>query len=430
MDTDYEGHQFDRLGMRVGSHIGAGLVGQRWSIGLIDYSETQQPFAKVVEIVDVITPIMESQCDHMTRLVGQTDSRGLAHVIATEWIGDQQFAAIFDLSPKAVSLKSVLAHLECRLTSEKNFWAFAAQLFRNITHFQRLGFAHGGIAPATIMADIDSLILDGFWWSTRLYEGCNDREQLRFDESSKRSPRVDHLPAELSAFAAPEVCQGELPTFRSDMYSMGAILQQLLLLQVRANAGKEQDSNEETDTTNPPTDFRECTELVAHLMETDPQSRPARFELERRFHENLLGFVDGPWPSTWEFEVVAQVQIGLSSIPPNQLIKIVDIYHAYEHIHVHCQHERGDAWLSVQGFYCIGPKTYLALAHPPDQTDRCDRLPFMAASLVDDWHLRPVSELEFSRVKEGLTENIVRGTGDDLSYAGFLLGPIARRDSA
>lgn len=429
MNADYGGLRLDRLGMQIDALLGPGLMGHRWSIGLIEQPQSEQPFAKVIEIVEVTTPLIENKCDHMTSLIGQTSARGLAHIIATEWISDQHFAVVLDLSPKAISLKSVLAHPECRLTSEKDFWAFAGQLFRAITQFQCHGYVHGAIAPASVMIDFDSLILDGFWWSTNLHEQRPYDACLRVAKSSVSPAVVNFLPEELSEFAAPEVLSGERPTSASDLYSFGAVLKQLILLQSRMTNNDNGRLDVATDATNPLIDLKGCDQLVADLMATDPRSRLAHFDLERRVHEKLLSFVDGPWPSTWKFEIVPELQIGLSIVPANQVVTIVDVYQAYGHIHMHCRHETGKAWLTVQGFFRIGPKTYFALAHSPDLTDRCEQLPFMAACMLDDWHFRPVSTLEFSSTKEGLTENITRGTGDDLEYAQFLLGPLARRES-
>ncbi len=405
----------ERCGMRLDADLGPGLIGQRWSVRLVHQQPGAPIYGRIADVVEVQDPIVDAQCDQLTRLGGIPQSRGVGSALATEWIDDQHFAAVWDLSPQARTLASFVRHSDFTPPDEQEFWPVAAMLYRAVSCMHRARLVHGPICPNAYYVDGESLVLSDLWWVRPF--GVS---QLNGDAPE---PSSQPLPPAAHHFSAPEIRAGELPTQAGDLFSLGAVLQFLLTTCPHGTSG--QTGNDATPFQTRQLDpDSERGRFTLALTKTNPAERLSPPQIEAWLHEKLLRRVSSSRPRDWEVRLTSEFGVSLHGVPPHQLVDIVDLYQCIGTLLLACRQDEREAGFVIEGLLLTGGRTYLALADSPEHSERLDYVPLTVVRLENDWQFRTIDEQELLAVREDLTANVYRGTSRDLAYAQFLLGPI------
>lgn len=256
----------------IKSKLSDGLIGVRHVV----QSQTTGEYL----LADVVSPddeYLSAVCENAARTRRWTDDPTVANVLEAGWLVDGRYFQVLEMSPLAYPL----SELQTRL-AETELWVVARSLVASLRHLHRRELVHGTVAPDCIYQDGETLRLAELWFAHNA-----DGDPL-YSELSKHFPA--RAPEFTLPFMSPEVLLGESPERESDIFSLGAVLFQLVTGEPpRELAPPYPDQASREALAEAPLKLlsemrpdlsEEAQGLILGMLDADPAERPTIFLLE------------------------------------------------------------------------------------------------------------------------------------------------------
>ncbi len=123
------------------------------------------------------------------------------------------------------------------------------------------------------------------------------------------------------------------------------------------------------------------------------------------------------------FELTNELYIGISLIPPECPLHLLDMYAVGGSIQIGIDHTDQDHWMRLEGLVTGVDGTYIALAYAPDCSEKLENDLIVALRLADK-QLMTLTAEEFESVRYELHISVQKRMASDRDYVESILGTV------
>jgi len=158
-------------------------------------------------------------------------------------------------------------------------------------------------------------------------------------------------------------------------------------------------------------------------MHDNPDQKMDIFQLEATLLDNASVPDGRPVANREPFELTNELYIGISLIPPECPLHLLDMYALGGSIQIGIEHADHDLWMRLEGLVTHDDGTYIALGYAPDCSDRLENDPIVVLRLADKLLMTLTAE-EFESVRYELHISMQKRMGSNRDYVESILGRV------